>query len=258
MEKYTEGETELINSLNKPVNDVDMNLVDSVIDKMLLNEEYDNLLNFLNALNDFSNTSKNIVDKLITENNKKCISIFLENESSLYFLNKEKIMQLKIYLGVSEVNIKLDKPYDYYYKLLFNQGVRLFKTVEMNDNEKLEFISAKEGAILDAKGNISIRNINSGKSYVRFTYMSASESVYAEGILFSVTFKALEPVSGTTNLEITIPNAADLVDNNLEKIPYSVENAEIITDPKFFLPISVTPLNTLIQPSNTIKNMYKP
>ena len=90
MEKYTEGEMELINSLNKPVNDVDMNLVDSVIDKMLLNEEYDNLLSFLNALNDFSNTSKNIVDKLITENNKKCISIFLENESSLYFLNKEK------------------------------------------------------------------------------------------------------------------------------------------------------------------------
>ena len=106
MEKYTEGEMQLINSLNKPVNDVDMNLVDSIIDKMLLNEEYDNLLNFLNALNDFSNTSKNIVDKLITENNKECISIFLENESSLYFLNKEEIMQLKIYLGVSEVNIK--------------------------------------------------------------------------------------------------------------------------------------------------------
>ena len=38
MEKYTEGEMQLINSLNKPVNDVDMNLVDSIIDKMLLNE----------------------------------------------------------------------------------------------------------------------------------------------------------------------------------------------------------------------------
>lgn len=166
MEKYTEGEMELINSLNKPVNDVDMNLVDSVIDKMLLNEEYDNLLSFLNALNDFSNTSKNIVDKLITENNKKCISIFLENESSLYFLNKEEIMQLKIYLGVSEVNIKLDKPYDYYYELLFNQGVRLFKTVEMNDNEK-EYIFTRYNKEFKIKLK-EIKNVGLVVSYVDY------------------------------------------------------------------------------------------
>lgn len=166
MEKYTEGEIELINSLNKPVNDVDMNLVDSVIDKMLLNEEYDNLLSFLNALNDFSNTSKNIVDKLITEKNKKCISIFLENESSLYFLNKEEIMQLKIYLGVSEVNIKLDKPYDYYYKLLFNQGVRLFKTVEMNDNEK-EYIFTRYNKEFKIKLK-EIKNVGLVVSYVDY------------------------------------------------------------------------------------------
>lgn len=166
MEKYTEGEMQLINSLNKPVNDVDMNLVDSIIDKMLLNEEYDNLLSFLNALNDFSNTSKNIVDKLITENNKECISIFLENESSLYFLNKEEIMQLKIYLGVSEVNIKLDKPYDYYYELLFNQGVRLFKTVEMNDNEK-EYIFTRYNKEFKIKLK-EIKNVGLVVSYVDY------------------------------------------------------------------------------------------
>ena len=166
MEKYTEGEMQLINSLNKPVNDVDMNLVDSIIDKMLLNEEYDNLLSFLNALNDFSNTSKNIVDKLITENNKECISIFLENESSLYFLNKEEIMQLKIYLGVSEVNIKLEKPYDYYYELLFNQGVRLFKTVEMNDNEK-EYIFTRYNKEFKIKLK-EIRNVGLVVSYVDY------------------------------------------------------------------------------------------
>lgn len=166
MEKYTEGEMQLINSLNKPVNDVDMNLVDSIIDKMLLNEEYDNLLSFLNALNDFSNTSKNIVDKLITENNKECISIFLENESSLYFLNKEEIMQLKIYLGVSEVNIKLDKPYDYYYKLLFNQGVRLFKTIEMNDNEK-EYIFTRYNKEFKIKLK-EIKNVGLVVSYVDY------------------------------------------------------------------------------------------
>lgn len=166
MEKYTEGEMQLINSLNKPVNDVDMNLVDSIIDKMLLNEEYDNLLSFLNALNDFSNTSKNIVDKLITENNKECISIFLENESSLYFLNKEEIMQLKIYLGVSEVNIKLEKPYDYYYELLFNQGVRLFKTVEMNDNEK-EYIFTRYNKEFKIKLK-EIKNVGLVVSYVDY------------------------------------------------------------------------------------------
>lgn len=166
MEKYTEGEMQLINSLNKPVNDVDMNLVDSIIDKMLLNEEYDNLLSFLNALNDFSNTSKNIVDKLITENNKECISIFLENESSLYFLNKEEIMQLKIYLGVSEVNIKLEKPYDYYYELLFNQGVRLFKSVEINDNEK-EYIFTRHNKEFKIKLK-EIRNVGLVVSYVDY------------------------------------------------------------------------------------------
>lgn len=95
------------------------------------------------------------------------------------------------------------------------------------DKEKLEFISAKEGAILDANANIRIRNINNDKSYVRFTYMSASSSVSAEGILFSITFKALETASGKTNLEITIPNAADFVNSNLEKISYSVDNSEI-------------------------------
>lgn len=166
MEKYTEGEMQLINSLNKPVNDVDMNLVDSIIDKMLLNEEYDNLLSFLNALNDFSNTSKNIVDKLITENNKECISIFLENESSLYFLNKEEIMQLKIYLGVSEVNIKLEKPYDYYYELLFNQGVRLFKAVEINDNEK-EYIFTRYNKEFKIKLK-EIKNVGLVVSYVDY------------------------------------------------------------------------------------------
>lgn len=95
------------------------------------------------------------------------------------------------------------------------------------DNEKLEFISAKEGAILDTKGNISIRNVNKDNSYVRFTYMSGSTSVTAEGIIFSITFKALETSSGKTNLEITIPNAADFVNSDLEKLAYSVDNSEI-------------------------------
>ena len=64
------------------------------------------------------------------------------------------------------------------------------------DKSKLEFVSAKEGAILDAKANISIRNINKDNSYVRFAYMSNGSSVTSEGILFSVTFKVVEVPAG--------------------------------------------------------------
>lgn len=95
------------------------------------------------------------------------------------------------------------------------------------DKNMLEFVSAKEGGILDTKATTSIRNINNDKAYVRFAYMSGSSSIDAEGILFTVTFKALETAKGKTNLEITIPNPADFVNNNLEKIEYKVENAEI-------------------------------
>lgn len=95
------------------------------------------------------------------------------------------------------------------------------------DKDKLEFISAKEGGILDTKGNTSIRNIKNDESYVRFAYMSNASSITAEGILFNITFKARESATGKTDLEITIPNSADFVNNNLEKIPYSVDNSEI-------------------------------
>ncbi len=95
------------------------------------------------------------------------------------------------------------------------------------DDEKLEFVSAKEGGILDPKANISIRNLTNDKSYVRFTYMSASSSILTKGILFSVTFKVKETAKDKTALEITIPNAADFVNSNLEKIAYIVDNSEI-------------------------------
>ena len=95
------------------------------------------------------------------------------------------------------------------------------------DKTKLEFVSAKEGAILDAKANISIRNINKDNSYVRFAYMATGSSITSEGILFSVTFKVLESANGKTDLKITIPSDADFVSESLEKIPYSVRNSSI-------------------------------
>ncbi len=95
------------------------------------------------------------------------------------------------------------------------------------DKTKLEFVSAKEGAILDTKANISIRNINKNNSYVRFAYMATDSSITSEGILFSVTFKVLESANGKTDLKITIPSSADFVSDNLEKIPYTVRNSSI-------------------------------
>ncbi len=101
-------------------------------------------------------------------------------------------------------------------------------TVDINyDDSKLEFISAKEGAILDPKANISIRNINKDSSYVRFTYLSASSSIISEGILMSVTFKALESASGDAELKLTIPEPGDLVDSNLTKLSYNVNNSVV-------------------------------
>ena len=130
--------------------------------------------------------------------------------------------------------------------------------VDLNyDNEKLEFISAKEGAIFDSNSNISIRNINNEKSYVRFTYMSGSSGLSAEGIIFSVTFKALETSSGKTNLEITIPNPADFVNGNLEKLTYDVDNSEITILDNISIEITTEPTtdeSTIVSETSTESN----
>lgn len=100
--------------------------------------------------------------------------------------------------------------------------------IDLNyDSSKLEFISAKEGAIFDSGANVKIRNFDGGKSKVRFTYMSTVSSITSEGILFGVTFKALENANGNTDITISIPNAADFVTSDLEKIPYTVENSTV-------------------------------
>ena len=140
MEIYTEEEMDLINSLNKSINNIDNKIVDSIINKMIANSEYEELIAFLNNLNDFGEVPKNIIDKLIDTDNKECISTLLENESILYFLTKEEKKKLKDFLNVSEVNIKLDKPYDYYYQLLFKQGVRNWHTKIINNTIEHTFI----------------------------------------------------------------------------------------------------------------------
>ena len=71
MKKYTDKELDVINSLNKPIDNIDMTLVNSIINKMLLKGYYEDLINFLNNLYDFAEIPNDIVDKLISDNNKK-------------------------------------------------------------------------------------------------------------------------------------------------------------------------------------------
>lgn len=137
MENFTNEETNLINSLNKPINYIDMTLVDSIINKILKNNDYYKLLNFFNNLYDFAKIPENVVDKLISENNKECIAEFLENEASLYFFNAEEKNKLKTFLNVLEINVRLDKSYDYYYKMLYDQGVRVWHCDIINTDDNI-------------------------------------------------------------------------------------------------------------------------
>lgn len=149
---YTEEEKNLINSLNRPIDNINENLVKSIVDKLLENKGFEELIYFFNSLNDFAEIPNNIVDKLILENNKECIANFLENEDSLYFLNEKDISRLKNFLNVREINIKLEKTYDYYYKFLYNQGVRNWQsnTIKTN-NDIIEHILTRYNKIIKLK-----------------------------------------------------------------------------------------------------------
>lgn len=52
------------------------------------------------------------------------------------FLNEEEKDKLKTFLNVQEINIKLNNSYEYYYKLLFKQSVRIrhSNSKRINDN----------------------------------------------------------------------------------------------------------------------------
>ena len=54
MKNYTEEEKNLISSLNKPIDNIDKSLVNSIIDKMLYKYYYEELIDFLNSLYDFN------------------------------------------------------------------------------------------------------------------------------------------------------------------------------------------------------------
>lgn len=95
------------------------------------------------------------------------------------------------------------------------------------DRDKLEYISAEPGAILDENANISIKNISGNNPSVRFTYLAPSSSVTSAGVILTVKFKALSNASGTTQIKISIPNAGDFVSSNLENISYTAVNSTV-------------------------------
>lgn len=95
------------------------------------------------------------------------------------------------------------------------------------DKNMLEYVSAEQGAILDNSANISMKNIDGEKSKVRFTYLAPSSSVTSEGVIMSITFKALSNATGNTDLIITIPNEGDFVTQDLERISYEVSNSVV-------------------------------
>lgn len=177
MKKFTCDEMSFLNSLNSTLDKVDNNLINSLVNKMLQNKDYEELITLLNSLYDFSEVSLAIADRLIIDNNKECISVFLEKEDILYFLTDEEKSKLKAFLNVSEVNIKLVESYEYYYNLLFKQGVRLFKSVKVNDSIT-EYIFMKNNKLINFKIK-EIKEFGLVVSYVNYSnyYLSDEEQI---------------------------------------------------------------------------------
>lgn len=97
------------------------------------------------------------------------------------------------------------------------------------DASKLEFVSGTKGAIIDDGAMVSIKNVseNTNDKYVRFTYLSPSSAITSEGILFSVKFKALPNAEGQSGVEISIPSAGDFVNDDAEKLSYTIKNSNV-------------------------------
>lgn len=166
MQKFTKRELDFINSLNCPVVHIDNELINSIINKIILNKDYDYLIYLLNALYDFAEIPQDIVNNLISNNDKKGISIFLDNEKELYFLSKKEVDKLKEFLNVKEAYFKLDKSYDYYYNILFKEGLRQQKPIKIN-NDIIEYTYYRYNKPIGIK-IFDIKDIGLIVSYVNY------------------------------------------------------------------------------------------
>lgn len=164
MLKFTNNELTFINSLNNPITNIDMDLVNTIIDKMIINKQYEELISFLNSLNDFAQIPSGLANRLIDDNNRECISVFLDNIDILYFFDDLEKQKLKDYLNAISVFIKLPENYDFYYKLLFSRGVRIWKST--NNNGYVEHTYTRYNEL------IKIRLIESNKLGVIAAYVN--------------------------------------------------------------------------------------
>ena len=93
------------------------------------------------------------------------------------------------------------------------------------DTNKLQYVDSKAGGILDSNGQVSIKNSKNG--VVTFVYLSTDSEIYAEGILMSIKFRVLDDAEGVADISLKIPNSADFIDINTNKLKYELKNAKI-------------------------------
>ncbi len=158
---------------------------------------------------------------------KKFVSLFLTLLILISSFSLSAFAESKVKLSLSSETVYAGA--EFKLNLFISDNSKMSGAViDINyDKNLLEFVSAEQGAILDKTANVSIKNIDGDKSKVRFTYLAPNSSVTSEGVIMSITFKALANSTGNTDLTITIPNAADFVTQDLEKIPYEVSNSVV-------------------------------
>ncbi len=172
---------------------------------------------------------KNICDMIVlVMNMKKFLSIIisfimivLPLSVSAFAVDKDVKLSLtsdSVYAG-EEVTLNL---------FISDNSKMSCAVIDINyDKSALEFVSAKEGAILDPDAQISIRNIDGEKGKINFTYMSPFSSVTSEGILISITFRAKENSNGISDVTINISNPKNFINIDAEPIEFSVKNSKV-------------------------------
>lgn len=160
---------------------------------------------------------------------KKLLSIFLAIILFATILNFSCFAENPVQLKLNSETNTVYAGDEFVVKLMISDNSKMSgAAIDVNyDKNKLEYVSGSFGGILDDSATKSLKNISGDKSKVRFTYLSPSSSVTSQGVLVTLRFKAIENVSGTTELTISVPNPGDFIAQDLTRLSYTVENAKI-------------------------------
>lgn len=110
------------------------------------------------------------------------------------------------------------------------------------DGSMLQYVSSNKGGIINDSAQFSLKNFSNNKnSYIRMAYLDGESSITAEGVLFTVKFKALESAKGRSSISINIASAGDFTDCDLNKLPFSVENGNVIVNNDNYIEPSTEP-----------------